>query len=134
LFELALADNDKVIKMAGAEIMVSALEHDGGLVRFHIVERSVDTNRRQIFDVLLSQFLVEEDTGIVVQFSELIRVLLDTNPNLSESGMPMLMESSMNPDPNTTKFLELFYSFYVDMFVSPLMSLTEGKVLGGFLA
>ncbi|KAF9361683.1 Platinum sensitivity protein [Mortierella sp. NVP85] len=135
LFELALADNDRVIKMAGAEIMVSALEHDGGLVRFHIVERSVDTNRRQVFDVLLSQFLVEEDAGIVVQFSELIRVLLDTNPNLSESGMPMLMESSMNPDPNATKFLELFYSFYVDMFVSPLMSLTEDvKILDRLLA
>ncbi|KAG0221806.1 Platinum sensitivity protein [Mortierella sp. GBA43] len=129
LFELALADDDKAIKMAGAEIMVSALEHDGGLVRSHMVDRAADTNRRQVFDVLLSQFLVEKDAGIIIQFSELIRGLLDMNPNITESGMPMLIECPTNPDPNANKFLELFYSSYVDMFVSPLMSLTEDMMV-----
>lgn len=112
--------------------MVSALEHDGGLVRSHIVERAVDTNRRQVFDVLLTQFLIEQDAGIIIQFSDLIRVLLDMNPNMHENGMPMFIESSANPDPNGNKFLELFYTSYVEMFVSPLMTLTEGNngVLG----
>ncbi|KAF9958604.1 Platinum sensitivity protein, partial [Modicella reniformis] len=132
---MAALDGDRSIKMAGAEIMLSAMEHDAGLIRSHIVERAVDTSREQVFYVLLSQFLIEEDAGIMIQLSELIRFLLDTNPNMNDNGMPIMIESLANPDPDADKFLDIFYSIYVEMFLSPLMGLTEDmKILDRFLA
>ncbi|KAI8600482.1 component of IIS longevity pathway SMK-1-domain-containing protein [Dissophora ornata] len=126
VFEMALSDNEKAIKMSGAEIMLSALEHDASLVRSHIVKQAEDKSvQKQLFDVILDLFLAEKDAGVMVQISELIRVLLDTNPNLNENGMPMSLERSANLDPDADKFLGLFYSSYVGKFLSPLLSLSD---------
>ncbi|KAG0008963.1 Platinum sensitivity protein [Entomortierella chlamydospora] len=128
VFDMALSDDERSIKMAGAEIMLSALEHDPSLVRTYIVKQSEGTKQRRLFDVLIDQFLAEQDAGIMIQLSELIRVLLDTNPNPNEGGIPTTIHSSYILDPDADKFLDLFYSQYVANFVSALLNLSEAAL------
>ncbi|KAG0327382.1 Platinum sensitivity protein [Dissophora globulifera] len=156
IFEMALADSERAIKMAGAEIMMSALEHDASLVRGYIV-RQADTmhrkqdqpqqpqqqpqkqqdqsqaqslpQRQQLFDVLLDQFLVEKDAGVMTQISELIRVLLDTNPNLNENCMPAMIDNSTRVDSDADRFLILFYKTYSSKLLSPLLNLDSDETV-----
>ncbi|KAG0298460.1 Platinum sensitivity protein, partial [Dissophora globulifera] len=156
IFEMALADSERTIKMAGAEIMMSALEHDASLVRGYIV-RQADTihrkqdqpqqpqqqpqkqhdqlqaqslpQRQQLFDVLLDQFLVEKDAGVMTQISELIRVLLDTNPNLNENCMPAMIDNSTRVDSDADRFLILFYKTYSSKLLSPLLNLDSDQTV-----
>ena len=126
VFETALSDSDRKIKMAGAEIFLSAMEHDPNLVRSYIVKQAEEKSNKQLMDIILDQFLVEEDMGIKLQYSEVIRMLLDTNTNQGDNGMPVALDSMPNLDPDADKFLELFYNPYVGKFVSPLLELSEG--------
>ncbi|KAF9425823.1 Platinum sensitivity protein [Podila epigama] len=124
IFELALSDTEPKIKMAGAEILLSAMEHDPNLVRSYIVKQSEDKEQRQLMDIILDQLLVEKDVGIQLQYSEVLRVLLDTNPNQMEGGMQLINNNSSH-DPDADKFLDLFYETYIGKFVSPLLELSE---------
>ncbi|KAG0202668.1 Platinum sensitivity protein [Mortierella sp. GBA30] len=127
VFEIALSDTEPKIKLAGTEIFLSAMEHDPVLIRSHIVKQFDDKVPRQLMDIILDQFLAEEDMGIKLQFSEVIRVLLDTNTSQNENnGMPTALDAIPNLDPNADKFLELFYGSYIGKFVSPLLELSEG--------
>ncbi|KAF8940168.1 Platinum sensitivity protein [Dissophora ornata] len=128
VFETALSDSDRKIKMAGAEIFLSAMEHDPNLVRSYIVKQAEEKSSKQLMDIILDQFLAEEDMGIKLQYSEVIRMLLDTNTNQGDNGMPVTLDSMPNLDPDADKFLELFYNPYVGKFVSPLLELSEAAL------
>lgn len=128
IFEMALSDTEPKIKMAGAEILLSAMEHDPNLVRSYIVKQSEDKDQRQLMDVLLDQMLVEEDVGIKLQYSEVLRVLLDTNPNQMDNGMQIVNNTAPH-DPDLDKFLDLFYQRFVEKLVSPMLELSEGTLL-----
>ncbi|KAI8603016.1 component of IIS longevity pathway SMK-1-domain-containing protein [Dissophora ornata] len=129
VFETALSDSDRKIKMAGAEIFLSAMEHDPNLVRSYIVKQAEEKSSKQLMDIILDQFLAEEDMGIKLQYSEVIRMLLDTNTNQGDNGMPVTLDSMPNLDPDADKFLELFYNPYVGKFVSPLLELSEDSTI-----
>ncbi|KAG0358923.1 Platinum sensitivity protein [Podila minutissima] len=124
IFEMALSDTEQKIKMAGAEILLSAMEHDPNLVRSYIVKQSEDQDQKQLMDVLLDQMLVEEDVGIKLQYSEVLRVLLDTNPNQMDNGMQIVNNTTPH-DPDLDKFLDLFYQRFVEKLVSPMLALPE---------
>ncbi|KAG0265149.1 Platinum sensitivity protein [Mortierella polycephala] len=128
VFEIALLDTEPKIKMAGTEIFLSAMEHDPNLARSYIVRQAEEKATPQLMDIVLDRFLSEEDMGLKMQFSEIIRILLDTNTNQNDNGMQVAMDTIPNLDPDADKFLELFYTPYVAKFVSPLMELTEGKL------
>ncbi|KAF9961574.1 Platinum sensitivity protein [Mortierella alpina] len=132
VFEIALADSEAKIKLAGTEIFLSAMEHDPNLIRSHIVKQSEDKAPNQLMDIVLDQFLTEEDMGIKLQFSEVIRALLDTNTNQNDNGMPTTLDAIPNMDPDADKFLELFYMtsgpYPFGKFVSPLLELTEAAL------
>lgn len=112
--------------MAGTEVFLAAMEHDPNLIRSYIVRQSEDKPPKQLMDIILNQFLVEEDVGIRLQFSEVIRSLLDINAAQTETGMPLALDVPTNSDPDADKYLELFYMPYIAKFVSPLLELTEG--------
>ncbi|KAG0298431.1 Platinum sensitivity protein [Linnemannia gamsii] len=125
VFEAALGDALPKIRMAGTEVFLSAMEHDPNLIRSYIVRQSEDKSPKQLMDIILNQFLVEEDVGIRLQFSEVIRSLLDINAAQTETGMPLALDVPTNSDPDADKYLELFYMPYIAKFVSPLLELTE---------
>ncbi|KAF9203679.1 Platinum sensitivity protein, partial [Haplosporangium sp. Z 27] len=128
VFYMALSDNERSIKMAGAEIMLSALEHDASLIRSHIVKQSEEMKEKRLFDVLINQFLVEQDAGVMIQLSELIRVLIDTNPSLNEGMISTSIHILPILDSDADKFLDLFYSEYAAKFVSALLNLSEAAL------
>ncbi|KAF9907190.1 Platinum sensitivity protein [Linnemannia zychae] len=125
VFETALGDSLPKIRMAGTEVFLAAMEHDPNLIRSYIVRQSVDKPPKQLMDIILNQFLVEDDVGIRLQFSEVIRSLLDINAAQTETGMPLALDAPTNPDPDADKYLELFYMPYITKFTSPLLELTE---------
>ncbi|KAG0055115.1 Platinum sensitivity protein [Linnemannia elongata] len=125
VFEAALGDPLPKIRMAGTEVFLAAMEHDPNLIRSYIVRQSEEKPPKQLMDIILNQFLVEEDVGIRLQFSEVIRSLLDINAAQAETGMPLALDVPTNSDPDADKYLELFYMPYIAKFVSPLLELTE---------
>ncbi|KAG0368633.1 Platinum sensitivity protein [Mortierella sp. AD032] len=125
VFETALGDALPKIRMAGTEVFLAAMEHDPNLIRSYIVRQSEDKPPKQLMDIILNQFLVEDDVGIRLQFSEVIRSLLDINAAQTETGMPLALDVPMNPDPDADKYLDLFYMPYITKFASPLLELTE---------
>ncbi|KAF9915417.1 Platinum sensitivity protein [Lobosporangium transversale] len=127
LFEAALSDTDPKIKMAGTEIFMFAMEYDPNLIRAHIVRQAEEKSSKQLMDIILDQFLGEEDMGIKLQYSETIRLLLDTNTSQGDNGITATLDPTPNLDPDSDKFLELFYGPYIGKFVSPLLELSEGK-------
>ncbi|KAF9575098.1 Platinum sensitivity protein [Mortierella alpina] len=127
VFEFALADSDPRIRMAGVEITLSAMEHDSNLIRSHVVARADGSDQKQLFEIIVDQFLAESDSGIMTQFAEVIRILLDMNIGLIEGGMTMTTDGSRHLDQEGNRFLDLFYSTYIHKLVSPLMALSNGK-------
>ncbi|KAF9366040.1 Platinum sensitivity protein [Mortierella sp. NVP85] len=125
VFEIALSDSNERIRMAGTEIFLSAMEQDPNIIRAYIVRQSGEEGSKQLLNIILDQFLKEEDTGIKLQYAEVIRILLDTNTIQNESLMPTTLDAMPNLDPDADKFLELFYGPYVGKFVSPLLELSE---------
>ncbi|KAF9113994.1 Platinum sensitivity protein [Mortierella sp. AM989] len=125
VFELALSDAEPKIKMAGTEIFLSAMEHDPNLVRSYIVKQAEEKVPKQLMNIILDQFLAEGDMGIKLQFSEVIRILLDTNTSQMDNGAQVALDAIPNLDPDADKFLELFYGSYVGRFVSPMLELSD---------
>ncbi|KAF9582402.1 Platinum sensitivity protein, partial [Lunasporangiospora selenospora] len=128
VLEFALADSQSDIRTAGAEIMLLTIEHDPNVVRSHIVKQVGAKAPNQLMDIILDLFLKEVDMGIKLQFSEVIRLLLDTNSNQNEVGMPTVLDPIPNMDPEADKFLDILYSppVFLNKFVSPLLELEEG--------
>lgn len=116
--------------MAGTEIFLSAMEQDPNIIRAYIVRQAGEEGSKQLLNIILDQFLKEEDTGIKLQYAEAIRILLDTNTAQNENLMPTTLDAMPNLDPDADKFLELFYGPYVGKFVSPLLELSDGT--GGY--
>jgi len=115
--------------MAGVEITLSAMEHDSNLIRSHVVARADEPDRKQLFEIIVDQFLTEQDSGIMTQFAEVIRILLDMNIGLIEGGMALTTDGAGYLDQEGNKFLDLFYSSYIHKLVSPLMALSNGTSL-----
>ncbi|KAG0229551.1 Platinum sensitivity protein [Actinomortierella wolfii] len=128
IFAPSLQDTESRIRMASAEILGNVMEHDPNMLRSFIVKQSDDKAPVQLLDVIVTRFLQEEDLGIKLQLSEIIRAMLDTNTSLSENGTPAMLESVGSLDPDADKFLELFYLQYFSKFVSPLLEISEGVI------
>ncbi|KAF9970448.1 Platinum sensitivity protein, partial [Actinomortierella ambigua] len=128
IFAPSLQDSETRIRFAAAEILGNVMEHDPNMLRSFIVKQSEDKAPVQLLEVIVTRFLHEEELGIKLQLSEIIRAMLDTNTGLSENGTPAMLESFGNLDPDADKFLELFYLQYFSKFVSPLLDISEGVI------
>ncbi|KAF9934165.1 Platinum sensitivity protein [Linnemannia zychae] len=125
VFEEALGDTVPKVRMAGTEVFLAAMEHDPNLIRSYIVQQAEEKASKQLMDIILNQFLIEDDVGIRLQLTEVIRSLLDINAAQTETGMPLALDVPANSDPDADKYLELFYMPYITKFASPLLNLTE---------
>ncbi|KAF9436036.1 Platinum sensitivity protein, partial [Entomortierella beljakovae] len=148
MFDMALCDDkENSIRMAGIEIMMSTLEHDANLIRSYMVKQQSEgeakgegegegegakgeeeeggsKQKRRLLDVILDKFLEEKDPGIMIQLSELIRVLLDICP-VSDNGISVIVH-----DIDGVDFLNIFYSHYASKFMTPLVNLSkESEIL-----
>ncbi|KAM3582046.1 Platinum sensitivity protein [Umbelopsis sp. WA50703] len=121
IFECSLTDTDVKVRLAGAEILESVLEHDSDLVRSFIVDQSKrdpkDTST-SLIEVIIEQFINDKDEGIKMQYAEVMRALLDTNAGIGESVM-----AEISRDSDAGQFLVLFYDKYMVQYVKPLLDI-----------
>ncbi|RUS23814.1 component of IIS longevity pathway SMK-1-domain-containing protein, partial [Jimgerdemannia flammicorona] len=130
IFEHSLADPDPLVRMAGAEILVSILEHDPNLVRSYILAQvKQDKLKKPLVETVIQRFIADQDLGMKAQYAEVIRVLLDTTAGFGDSGITGPAEPMLHkPEPEAEDFLNLFYDNYMTEFVKPLMGLPEQKI------
>ncbi|RUS19445.1 component of IIS longevity pathway SMK-1-domain-containing protein [Endogone sp. FLAS-F59071] len=119
IFEHSLADPDALVRMAGAEILGSILEHDPNLVK-------QDKSKKSLVETVIQRFIADPDLGMKAQFVEVIRTLLDTATGFGDNGITGPAEPMLHkPEPEAEEFLGLFYDNYIGEFVKPLMGLPE---------
>ena len=85
-----MTDSDVKVRLAGAEILESVLEHDSDLVRSFIVDQSKRNSKEastSLIEVIIDQFIKDKDEGIKMQYAEVMRALLDTYAGIGESVM-----------------------------------------------
>ena len=136
LFEFAFASNCLRVKQAGTDILLMALEDSSGSIRTHIVEQAKDKSDKAFFDGIINQFLTENDANLMPQLTEIIRVLVDIDPESADDnglglpvGAPFSVVISSRLDPDADRFLDLFYTQYCSMLVAPVLQLMRSMFL-----
>ncbi|KAF9138050.1 Platinum sensitivity protein [Mortierella sp. GBA39] len=132
MFEFAFASDCVRVKQAGTDILLMALEDSSGSIRTHIVEQARGKSNKPFFDGVINQFLTENDANLMSQLTEIIRVLVDIDPeSADDNGMGMLVGApfsvmiSSRLDPDADQFLDLFYTQYCSTLVAPVLQLTR---------
>ncbi|KAI8583247.1 hypothetical protein K450DRAFT_222684 [Umbelopsis ramanniana AG] len=121
IFEYSLTDSDVKVRLAGAEILESVLEHDSDLVRSFIVDQSKRDPKESstsLIEVIIDQFTKDSDEGIKMQYAEVMRALLDTNAGIGESVM-----AEISRDSDAGQFLVLFYDKYMVQYVKAILDI-----------
>ncbi|OAQ27146.1 DUF625-domain-containing protein [Linnemannia elongata AG-77] len=134
LFEFAFASNCVRVKQAGTEIVLMALEERAGSIRTHIVEQAKDKSDKAFFDGVINQFLTENDANLMPQLTEIIRVLVDIDPEYADDsslglpvGAPFSVVLSSRFDPDAGQFLDLFCTQYCSTLVAPVLQLMKSS-------
>lgn len=106
------------------------LENNSGSLWTHIVEQAKDKSSKTFFDGVINQFLTENDVNLMTQLTEIIRVLVDIDPESADDngfgslgGGPFSVVNSSRLDPDADQFLDLFYTQYCSTLVAPVLQL-----------
>lgn len=109
-----------------------ALEERAGSIRTHIVEQAKDKSDKAFFDGVINQFLTENDANLMPQLTEIIRVLVDIDPEYADDsslglpvGAPFSVVLSSRFDPDAGQFLDLFCTQYCSTLVAPVLQLMK---------
>ncbi|CAG8554708.1 352_t:CDS:10 [Diversispora eburnea] len=127
IFDHSLMDEDVSIRTAAGEILASILDTEASIIRSHIIKQS-EENKKTLAETIIERFIQDEDTGVKVQYSEALRLLLDMNAGLSEMGLIVPPESLPllpKQDDDIDNFLNLFYEKIINLMVAPIMDLQE---------
>ncbi|KAF8941324.1 Platinum sensitivity protein [Haplosporangium gracile] len=132
LIEFAFASDCTRVKQTGTDILLMALEDSSGSIRTHIVEQAKDKSNKAFFDSVITQFLTENDANLMPQLTEIIKILVDIDPESADDnglglpvGGPFSVENSSRLDPDADQFLDLFYTQYCSTLVAPILQLMK---------
>ncbi|KAG5456908.1 MAG: component of IIS longevity pathway SMK-1-domain-containing protein [Olpidium bornovanus] len=125
VFHFAFQDPAANIRMAGADVLSSILEHDPGLVRSYILVQIRTNAQPPLLESIIDRLLTDQDFGVRIQFVEVMRILLGTNR--VPGGIEALMEGRPPPrvDEEAAQFLEAFYDPYMKQVCAPLLELSS---------
>ncbi|KAK3831441.1 MAG: component of IIS longevity pathway SMK-1-domain-containing protein [Linnemannia elongata] len=98
LFEFAFASDCIRVKQAGTDILLMALADSSGSIRTHIVEQAKDKSNKAFLDGVINQFLTDNDANLMPQLTEIIRVLVDIDPDTLVAPVLQLTRSSTSLD------------------------------------
>ncbi|KAG0284181.1 Platinum sensitivity protein [Linnemannia gamsii] len=135
LFEFAFASDCIRVKQAGIDILLMTLENSPGSIRTHIVEQAKDKSSKTFFDGVINQYLTENDANLMTLLTEVIRVLMDIDPESADEngfgslgGSPFSVVNSSRLDPDADQFLDLFYAQYCSTLVTPVLQLMKTAI------
>ncbi|KAK9761065.1 Platinum sensitivity protein, partial [Basidiobolus ranarum] len=124
IFDYSLPDPDSSVRVVGAEVLCSILDHDPNLVRSYILAQ-VKQARKPLIQTVVERFIDDDDVGVKVQYAELIKVFLDTSSGFGEHSLTGPAEALMQQknDPEANEFLSLFYDRFIKQLFAPVLKL-----------
>ncbi|ORY03121.1 DUF625-domain-containing protein [Basidiobolus meristosporus CBS 931.73] len=128
IFDYSLPDPDSSVRIVGAEILCSILDHDPNLVRSYILAQ-VKQSRKPLIETVIERLIADEDIGVKVQYAELIKVLLDTSSGFGDHSLTGPAEALMQQknDPEANELLTLFYDRFIKQLFTPILNLADYK-------
>jgi protein phosphatase-4 regulatory subunit 3 len=104
IFETALSEPNIKIRLSCADLVNNVLSHDPVHFREFLLAQRPEY---PLFHKLIDRVLLETDVGLLSQFVEVIRILVDTE--------------TMEETPDKEKFLTLFYQTFMKGLMAPVM-------------
>jgi len=86
--EVTLAMNDPIIKSSSVDILTYIVEYSPSMIREYALQQEANTDKDQlIINIIIEQMISsQQDLGLVVQLSSMLRLLLDPENMLSATA------------------------------------------------
>lgn len=125
LFDSAFSSPDLELRLSAASILASLIENEAELVRSFILSQ-LRQKKPDLVSLLISRFLLEQDSGLKSQLAEMIRAIVD-NSRQDTPGAPAAPSSAVLVDTSDMDdFLNRFYDDLLPKLLEPLTNL-EGS-------
>jgi len=131
VIEYALLHDDLKVRLAGADVVMIAIEHDPTVLRSTIAKQ-IEEGKKPLLTTLYESMHREEDLGLKLQFFECIRILLDPSTLAPVDGMNdrashMLAHIKYKAEDAiaSDKFVSTFYRHWAAELCIPIIALNE---------
>src|SRR5579862_3044788 len=133
VIEYALLHKDIKVRLAGADVVMTAIEHDPTVLRSTIA-RQLEEGKKPLLTTLYESIHREQDLGLKLQFFECVRILLDPSTlapvdGVNERASHMLAHIKYKPEDAhlSDKFVTTFYKNWAADLCIPLLLLNENS-------
>ena len=131
VIEYALLHKDIRVRLAGADVVMIAIEHDPTVLRSTIA-RQLEERKKPLLTTLYESLHREQDLGLKLQFFECIRILLDPSTlapvdGMNERASHMLAHIKYKPEDAVAsdRFVSTFYRHWAAELCVPIIALHE---------
>lgn len=108
------------VRLSGADIITAIIDHDPKLLRGFVIEQNMQ-NQVTLCETLIRLLISQPDLGTKSQIAEALRLLLDPTAGPPLEGGPQ-PQTRRKEDPDSEKFLEMFYARDVQVLMAPLLT------------
>lgn len=133
VIEYALLHKDIRVRLAGADVVMIAIEHDPTVLRSTIAKQQ-EEGKKPLLTTLYDLIHKEQDLGLKLQFFECVRILLDPSTlapvdGVNERASHMLAHIKYKPEDvvASDKFITTFYKHWADDLCVPILALNENE-------
>jgi protein phosphatase-4 regulatory subunit 3 len=114
------------MRLVSAAIFSSIIDHDPDLVRSSVLSQ-LRLKKPDIVSLLISRFLVEQDSGLKAQFAEMLQTIVDNARNDTLGGQPIISPMVVVDTGDMDDFLNRFYDDVLPKLMEPLTNLCESE-------
>jgi len=133
VIEYAIKHKDIRVRLAGADVVMIAIEHDPTVLR-NTIAKQLEQGKKPLLVTLFESLHTELDLGLKLQLFECIRILLDPSTlapvdGVNERASHMLAHIKYKPEDAiaSDKFVSTFYRHWAgDLFI-PIIALEENS-------
>lgn len=133
VIEYALLHKDIKVRLAGADVVMIAIEHDPTVLRGTIMKQ-LEEGKKPLLSTLYESIHREQDLGLKLQFFECVRILLDPSTlapvdGMNERASHMLAHIKYKPEDAhlSDKFVTTFYRNWAADLCIPIIALDENS-------
>ncbi|KAF2277944.1 DUF625-domain-containing protein [Westerdykella ornata] len=131
VLQFALKHNDVTVRVAGADVLLSLIDHDGMMVRGYIF-KALQEQKKPLTDTLIELLLVEVDMGVKSNLGDAVKILLD--PSALSASFDTLTRTNSEFSarmrgiglPHNDSFVQRYYQESTRKLFQPLKNL-EGR-------
>ena len=133
VIEYALLHKDIRVRLAGADVVMIAIEHDPTVLRSTIAKQ-LEQGKKPLLTTLYQLIQDEPDLGLKSQFFECVRILLDPSTlapvdGMNERASHMLAHIKYKPEDAVAsdKFVSTFYRHWAAELCVPIIAINENE-------